>query len=69
MRYTYDNSAGNARNSSRPPRHVVWGQNTSDEMGDLWIQMVPVAESDFARLADTSIGKPAGKILRRTRSC
>jgi tetratricopeptide (TPR) repeat protein len=43
MRYTYDNSAGNVRNPHRPPSRVVWGQNTTDEMGDLWIQVVPRA--------------------------
>lgn len=40
MRYTYDNSAANRRNPDRPPRHVRWGQNSTDEMGDLWIQVV-----------------------------
>ena len=43
MRYTYDNSAANPRNPHRPPARVVWGQNTSDEMGDLWIQVIPRA--------------------------
>ena len=47
MRYIYDNSAANPRNPHRPPARVVWGQNTSDEMGDLWIQMVPRASADF----------------------
>ena len=46
MRYTYDNSAGNPRNPHRPPAQVVWGQNTSDEMGDFWIQVIPRAVSD-----------------------
>ena len=41
MRFTYDNSAANPRNPHRPPARVVWGQNTSNEMGDLWIQVVP----------------------------
>jgi tetratricopeptide (TPR) repeat protein len=50
MRYTYDNSAANPRNPQRPPARVVWGQNTSDEMGDLWLQVVPRANADFARL-------------------
>ena len=50
MRYTYDNSAGNPRNPHRPPARVVWGQNTSDEMGDFWIQVVPRAASDQAVL-------------------
>jgi Flp pilus assembly protein TadD len=50
MRYTYDNSADNPRNPHHPPARVVWGQNTADEMGDLWIQMVPRAAADFAAL-------------------
>jgi tetratricopeptide (TPR) repeat protein len=51
MRYTYDNSASNARNPRRPPARVVWGQNTTNEMGDLWIQVVPVANADLAVLS------------------
>ena len=50
IRYTYDNSDDNVRNPHRPPARVVWGQNTSDEMGDFWIQVVPVRESDAALL-------------------
>jgi Tfp pilus assembly protein PilF len=50
MRYVYDNSADNPRNPHHPPARVVWGQNTSDEMGDLWIQMVPRAAADFTAL-------------------
>jgi len=50
MRYTYDNSAANPRNPHQPPARVVWGQNTSDEMGDLWLQVVPRANEDFALL-------------------
>lgn len=41
MQYTFDNSSGNPRNPDRPPRRVVWGQRTADEMGDLWFQLVP----------------------------
>ena len=52
MRYTYDNSDRNVRNPHHPPARVVWGQNTSDEMGDLWIQMVARSPSDAAALAD-----------------
>ena len=52
MRYTYDNSDGNARNPHHPPARVVWGQNTSDEMGDLWIQIVARSPGDAAVLAD-----------------
>jgi hypothetical protein len=30
---TYDNSASNPRNPSRPPRQVSWGEQSFDEMG------------------------------------
>jgi len=46
MRYEYDNSAGNPRNPHTPPQRVVWGQNTTDEMGDLWMQLVPRVSAD-----------------------
>ena len=51
MRFTYDNSAENVRNPAHPPKRVVWGQNTTDEMGDLWIQIVPMSGQDAAVLA------------------
>ena len=52
MRFVYDNSAANPRNPFNPPRHIVWGQNTSDEMGDLWIQVIPTTPADLFRLSD-----------------
>jgi tetratricopeptide (TPR) repeat protein len=50
MRYTYDNSEANVRNPHRPPARVVWGQNTSDEMGDLWIQLAARRNADYTTL-------------------
>jgi tetratricopeptide (TPR) repeat protein/mono/diheme cytochrome c family protein len=47
MRYTFDNSAENVRNPHQPPRRVSWGQQSTDEMGDLWIQMLPRSEADL----------------------
>jgi tetratricopeptide (TPR) repeat protein len=52
VRYTYDNSEANPRNPAHPPVRVVWGQNTTDEMGDLWLQVVPVHPSDERALRD-----------------
>lgn len=40
MTYTYDNSAANPRNPQQPPRRVLWGQRSADEMGDLWFQLL-----------------------------
>lgn len=60
MTFTYDNSEGNPRNPSRPPMPVVWGQETINEMGDLWLQLVPVAPADFAQLSDAIRQKSLG---------
>jgi tetratricopeptide (TPR) repeat protein len=46
MSYTFDNSAGNPRNPSRPPERVEWGWRSSDEMADVWIQMLPRTDAD-----------------------
>jgi Flp pilus assembly protein TadD len=47
IRYTYDNSSANPRNPQRPPQHVTWGQQSTKEMGDLWIQVVPRDDRDL----------------------
>jgi Flp pilus assembly protein TadD len=51
MRYTYDNSESNARNPQRPPARARWGQRSSDEMGDLWIQVLTRDDRDLDRLS------------------
>ena len=51
MRYTFDNSAGNARNPQQPPARVSWGQFSRDEMGDLWIQVLTHDDRDRQTLA------------------
>jgi len=42
MRYSYDNSAGNVRNPHNPPVRVHAGNRSEDEMGHLWLQVLPV---------------------------
>lgn len=61
MRFTYDNSDANPRNPHRPATRVVWGQNTADEMGDLWVQLVATHPQDSAVLN----GDVARKIRRQ----
>jgi tetratricopeptide (TPR) repeat protein len=51
MEYTYDNSAANLRNPNNPPRAVRWGQQTTDEMGDLWVQVLAGSGPDRFTLA------------------
>jgi tetratricopeptide (TPR) repeat protein len=45
MRFTYDNSAANPR-SPKPARRVVWGQHSTDEMGALWVEVIPQRPED-----------------------
>ena len=40
LQYTYDNSTNNVRNPNRPPKRVVYGDQSSDEMCELWFQIV-----------------------------
>ena len=42
----------NPRNPHQPPVRVVWGQNTTDEMGDLWLQVCRAVGRGHRRLAE-----------------
>lgn len=46
MEYVYDNSAGNPRNPHSPPQRVTYGQRTTDEMAELWFQVVTRTTAD-----------------------
>lgn len=41
---TWDNSADNPFNPSKPPRDVRWGEQTTDEMGIAFLEVTPVRE-------------------------
>jgi tetratricopeptide (TPR) repeat protein len=59
MRYVFDNSAENPRNPHQPPRPVHWGQQSTDEMGDLWVQMLTRGNRDLQVGNDGRRGKHA----------
>ncbi|HTF88064.1 MAG TPA: tetratricopeptide repeat protein [Planctomycetota bacterium] len=59
MRYTYDNSDANPRNPAKEPRRVLYGPNSSDEMGDLWLALLAKDSADTARLEQTLARKDA----------
>lgn len=42
----YDNSAANPANPFSPPRRVRWGRESTDEMGSITLEMLPVREAD-----------------------
>jgi tetratricopeptide (TPR) repeat protein/mono/diheme cytochrome c family protein len=41
MRYSYDNSTRNIRNPHNPPIRIRGGNQTTDEMAHLWLQLLP----------------------------
>jgi tetratricopeptide (TPR) repeat protein len=53
MRYRYDNSADNPRNPAVPPQPVPWGQQSHEEMGDFWLQVLTKNPGDRGMLDQT----------------
>jgi Flp pilus assembly protein TadD/mono/diheme cytochrome c family protein len=52
MKYTYDNSADNPLNPNHPPKRVKSGNRSSDEMGHLWLQVLPAHRQDLKILQE-----------------
>jgi len=52
MQFTYDNTADNARNPNHPPKRVRYGLETTDEMGELWFQVLPRNAAERTRLEE-----------------
>jgi tetratricopeptide (TPR) repeat protein len=50
MHFTYDNSDGNARNPHHPAQRVKWGPLSSNEMGVLWLEILPRRSEDVGVL-------------------
>jgi hypothetical protein len=46
MRYHYDDSAANPRNPNHPPKRVKEGNQATDEMSHLWLQVLPTGAGD-----------------------
>jgi tetratricopeptide (TPR) repeat protein/mono/diheme cytochrome c family protein len=52
MRIFYDNTAANPRNPHAPPRRVRYGPESSDEMGNVFVQVIVSDSSALAALHD-----------------
>jgi hypothetical protein len=71
VRVAYDNSAANRRNPSTPPQPVRWGEQSTDEMGSVGLQVVAADERDLPELQqafalhvrDAAMNSPIGKML------
>ncbi len=57
MVWTYDNSAGNPRNPSNPPKRVRFGEQTESEMAMALLQLAPVDEADADLLMKSVLAK------------
>jgi tetratricopeptide repeat protein len=51
MHFTYDNSADNPNNPNQPPKRVRYGLQTTDEMGELWFQVLARDGADREKLS------------------
>ena len=47
---TYDNSEDNPENPNNPPKRIRWGLQSTDEMGSVIFNAVPVNQEDYAAL-------------------
>jgi len=52
---TYDNSDGNVRNPNTPAKRVRWGEQSTDEMGSLILNVVPRQAGDIGVLRLTNL--------------
>src|SRR5882672_1867958 len=48
--FVFDNSDTNPRNPDHPPVRVSWGWRSSDEMADVWVQVMTRNDADRVRL-------------------
>jgi Tetratricopeptide repeat len=55
MRYHYDNSAANVRNPHHPPRRVKGGDQSTDEMAHLWLELLPRGPGDRRRELEEAV--------------
>jgi hypothetical protein len=53
---SYDNSAANKRNPSRPPVRVYWGEESNDEMGSIGLQVVAANRGELPQLQQAIAG-------------
>jgi len=63
MDYTYDNSAANEDNPSSPPKRVLYGLRSSDEMATLAMQVLTTSPADTRRLTASVYARAAQESL------
>jgi tetratricopeptide (TPR) repeat protein/mono/diheme cytochrome c family protein len=53
MRWSYDNSTNNVRNPNSPPARIVAGNQTTDEMANLYLGVLPRNEGELRVLRES----------------
>lgn len=64
MRITYDNSAEHQRHAGESPRRVLYGPRSSDEMADVWLQVIARAPGDLRELARDFVDRQRAARIR-----
>ena len=64
MHYTYDNSTNNFQNPNFPPKRVTYGPQSSDEMAELWFQLLPLKPGGLKLLADACNTKSRADFIK-----
>ena len=61
MHYIYDNSIHNLQNPHQPPRRVLAGNRSYDEMAHLWIQLLPDSREAGMAITEATIRRALAK--------
>ncbi len=65
MEFSYDNSADNRRNPNDPPQDIEFGPLSSNEMADLWIQVMPRNDRESKGLERSTARHLEQKMIER----
>lgn len=65
MEFSYDNSADNWRNPNDPPQDIEFGPLSSNEMADLWIQVMPRNDRESMGLKRSAARHLEQKMIER----
>lgn len=63
VEFIYDNSISNRLNPNNPPQNIEFGPKSSNEMADLWIQVMPNSERESIDLRNSVAHHLAKKII------
>ncbi len=61
IRYTFDNSAANSRNPNNPPRRVILDETSSEEMAEVFIELLLHNAADRAAIQNAQLNYEIGQ--------